>query len=118
MRPGPATQAALLSRTFRLPSFTEAKVQRSSRNRASDSYERRAPRINDHLKLTLQSYDSAFSILLERRTSEEAAKAGHQDTGHAPNFPPVIHSRKPPATLNRFATVKTSHALTASTLRQ
>src|SRR5580704_467066 len=52
------------------------KIQRSSRNRAPDSYERRAPRIDDHLKLTLQSYDSAFSILLERRKRRRPQSPG------------------------------------------
>jgi hypothetical protein len=39
------------------------------------------------LRLALQGYDSALSILLGRRISEEAAKPGHRHTGHAPNSP-------------------------------
>jgi|GEM_PF-5617243 len=51
------------------------------------------------------------SILLGRRISEEAAKPGHQRTGHAPSFPRRFTLEKSPATLNpgrnRF---RTSHA--------
>jgi hypothetical protein len=53
-------------------------------------------------------YDATFPPFF-RRISEEAVKPGHQHTGHAPNFPPVIHSRKITGNAeplrNRFKTI-------------
>jgi len=43
---------------------------------------------------------SGASIPLGRRISEEAAKPGHQHTGHAPNFPRWLTLEKSPATPN------------------
>jgi hypothetical protein len=86
MRLGPATLAALLSRTFQLLSFAGAKDHRAKSLRG-------APLSDDNLKLALQAHDSVLPSF-RRKISEEAVKPGHQHTGHVPNFPPVTHSRE------------------------
>src|SRR5208282_220203 len=80
MRPGPATRAALLSRTFRLPSLAGAKDHRTNGTPKSA-----LPRCSPEACASGLRFN-AF-ILLGRGISLEAAKPGHRRTGHAPNFP-------------------------------
>src|ERR1035438_2616014 len=80
MRPGPATQAALLSRMLLLPSF--ARNERQSRNCTPKRAMQRGPPEVSHSRLAVQRFHSAL-----RRISEEAATPGHQLTGHEPEFP-------------------------------
>jgi hypothetical protein len=70
-----------------LPSFAEAKDHRATSLR-------RAPRSDDEPEARAPGLRFSVSIPLFRGTSEEAAKPGHQRTGHAPIFPPMIHSRE------------------------
>jgi len=80
MRLGPATQAALLSRTFCLPSFALAKDHRATCTPKSAACFRCSP------EACASGLRFSAPILLGRRIGE-AARPGHQRTGHAPNFP-------------------------------
>ncbi len=80
MRPGPATQAALLSRTL-LTAVFRPKVED---HRAAAF--RRTPCSNAHRGLAPLACYSVSFVLLGRRTMEEAATAGHQLTGHDLDF--------------------------------
>src|SRR3979411_1448253 len=80
MRPGPATRAALLSRTFLSAVFRQG--ERASRNCTGKSAMHRCSP-----EACASGLGFGVSILLGRRISEEAAKPGHRHTGHAPNFP-------------------------------
>jgi hypothetical protein len=106
MRPGPATQAALLSRTFRNPSFACAKDRRTMAHALVKVHsDRRSP------EACASGLGFGASILLGRRTSEEAAKPGHRHTGQGPNSPGDSLSRKSPATPNPNGNgSRTSHA--------
>jgi len=87
MRPGPATRAALLSRTFCLPSFAVAKDHRAS------ALLKECHAFDAHLRLAPQGYDSALLSSLEggflRRPSSPGAGALDMH-----RIPPVIHSRE------------------------
>ena len=94
MRPGPATQAALLSRTFLTAVFHLAGGGSSRSGIPKNTMQQCTP--ETHVPSLL------FSVFIPlcRGTTEEAATPGHQLTGHEPDSPGDSPSRESPATLN------------------
>ena len=104
MRLGPATQAALLSRTFCWPLFAVAKNHRAPALR-------RAPCLDAHLKLAPQSYDSTFPPFSKEGFLRRPLSPGTGTLDMHRFSPDDSLSRKSPATLNPCQSCfRTSHA--------
>jgi hypothetical protein len=95
MRPGPATRAALLSRIFCLPSF--AMSESTSRPAPVRAHNPTMSARGSHLGFS----GSALPSCLGRKDFFGGRNAWAPVHGKRTGFPPVIHPREPPATLNR-----------------